>query len=87
VGGAVGRLDTASGHCSGSQQALSDFIIKAGTTIPKGAEKRERLWPLLPSRFIGDEALDPTPPDERTGVSWSEERRNARLETNRAKAA
>jgi hypothetical protein len=76
-----------SDHLRASQQTLSDFIIKAGTAIPKGAEKRERLWPLLPSRFIGDEALDPTPPDKRTGVSWSEERRKARVETNRAKAA
>jgi hypothetical protein len=61
-----------------SQETLSEFIIDAGTAAPKDGSKRERAWPLLPSRRIGDEVLDPTPPDPRMGVGWSDARREAR---------
>jgi len=48
-------------------ETLSDFIIKSGTAPPKDGAKRERAWPLLASRRIGDDVLDPTPPDPREG--------------------
>jgi hypothetical protein len=64
-------------HLRASQQTLSDFITKAGTPPLKAGAKRERIWPRLPSRFIGDDMLDPIPPDPREGVGWSEERRQA----------
>ena len=54
-------------HLRASQQTLSDFIIKSGTAPPKDGSKRERVWPLLASRRIGDDDLDPTPPDPREG--------------------
>jgi hypothetical protein len=60
-----------------SQETLSDFIIEAGTAASKDGSKRERAWPLLASRRIGDQVYDPTPPDPRTGVGWSEARREA----------
>ena len=62
-------------HLRASQQTLSTFIAKAGAPTSKAGEKPKRVWPKLPSRMIGDEVLDPTPPDPREGVGWSEERR------------
>ena len=76
-----------SDHLRSSQQALSDYMIAAGAAAPKGGSKRERLWPRLPSRRIGDEQLDPTPPDPRVGVPWSEENRSTRLAAKLARAA
>lgn len=55
-------------HLRRSQQALSTFIVRTGTALPKGAEARERAWPLLPSRRIGDPEFDPTPPNPLLGV-------------------
>jgi integrase len=69
-----------SDHLRASQQALSDYFIAAGTVPAKDGSKRERVWPLLQSRRIGDDLLDPTPPDKREGVPWSVERRAARAE-------
>lgn len=65
-------------HLRASQQTLSDYMIAAGAALAKDGAPRERAWPLLPSRRIGDEVLDPTPPDPRVGVGWSDERRAAR---------
>lgn len=76
-----------SDHLRGSQQALSDFMIAAGAVYLKGEFKRERIWPLLPSRRIGDEELDPAPPDPRTGVRWSEENGRARSAAKLSRAA
>jgi integrase len=75
-----------SDHLRASQQALSDYMIAAGTAAPKDGSKRERVWPLLSSRRIGDEQLDPTPPDPRSGIPWSAENRRARA-AKRAQAA
>jgi integrase len=76
-----------SDHLRASQQALSDFMIAAGTAPPKGDSKRERMWPLLPSRRIGDDELDPTPLDPRVGQPWSEENRRVRIAAKLARAA
>lgn len=64
-------------HLRASQQALSDYMIAAGAAPAKDGSPRERVWPVLPSRRIGDETLDPTPPDPRRGVEWSDSRRKA----------
>jgi hypothetical protein len=55
-------------HLRRSQQALSTYIFKTGTALSKGADVRARAWPELPSRRIGDEILDPTPPNPLLGV-------------------
>lgn len=65
-------------HLRASQQVLSDYMVAAGTAAAKDESPRERAWPLLASRRIGDEVLDPTLPDRRVGVPWSAERREAR---------
>ncbi|MGH6910939.1 MAG: integrase, partial [Phenylobacterium sp.] len=62
-------------HLRASQQALSAYMVAAGTAPAKDGTAPERAWPLLPSRHIGDEVLDPTPPDPRLGVPWSAVRR------------
>ena len=76
-----------SDHLRASQQALSDFMIAAGTAAPKDGSKRERIWPLLPSRRIGDGELDPTPLDPRVGQPWSEENRRLRIAAKLARPA
>jgi hypothetical protein len=65
--GYITRSKLLNDHLRASQQTLSDFIIKAGTTAPKDGSKRERAWPLLAARRIGDDKFDPTPPDPREG--------------------
>ena len=65
--GYITRSKLLNDHLRASQQTLSEFIIKSGTTPPRDGSKRERAWPLLASRRIGDEELDPTPPDPRLG--------------------
>ena len=65
-------------HLRTAQQTLSSYILAAAAGRPKAAATPQRAWPHLPSRRIGDEAMDPTPPDRRMGVSWSPERRGAR---------
>jgi hypothetical protein len=74
-----------SDHLRGAQQKLSNYIVAAGTAPPKGVAKRERAWPRLPSRFIGDDIRDPTPPDPRLGVPIGPRRKKA--EESEAKAA
>jgi hypothetical protein len=65
--GYITRSKLLNDHLRASQQTLSEFIIKSGTTPPKDGSKRERAWPLLAARRIGDDQLDPTPPDPREG--------------------
>ncbi|THD60652.1 MAG: DUF4102 domain-containing protein [Phenylobacterium sp.] len=66
--GYITRSKLLDDHLRSAQQRLSDHVIAAGTAPPKDGSPRERAWPLLPSRKIGDERLDPTPPDPRLGV-------------------
>ena len=75
--GYITRDKLMSDHLRVAQQKLSQHIVAAGLPPLKADTKRERVWPRLPSRFIGDDVLDPTPPDPREGVGWSEERRQA----------
>lgn len=75
--GYITRDKLMSDHLRVAQQKLSQHIVAAGLPPLKVDAKRERVWPRLPSRFIGDDVLDPTPPDPREGVGWSEERRQA----------
>lgn len=66
--GYITRDKLMSRHLRTAQQKLSDYIFAAGATEPKDCSPRERVWPRLPSRCIGDDTLDPTPPDPRLGV-------------------
>jgi integrase len=65
--GYITRAKLLNDHLRAAQQKLSDFIVVSGMTLPKGAQA-ERVWPRLPSRRLGDERVDPTPPDPRLGV-------------------
>jgi hypothetical protein len=66
--GYITRDKLLSDHLRAAQQKLTDYVMAAGTPPPKDGSKRERTWPRLPSRRIGDETFDPTPPDPRLGV-------------------
>jgi len=66
--GYITRAKLLSDHLRGAQQKLSDFIIESGTPLPKDGSPRERAWPRLGSRQIGNAIADPTPPDPRIGV-------------------
>lgn len=66
--GYISRSKLLNDHLRASQQTLSDYIIAAGTAPPKDCSRRERAWPRLAARRIGDDLLDPTPPDPRLGV-------------------
>lgn len=74
-------------HLRAAQQKLSTYILTAGTPVPKNGVVRERVWPSLPSRRVGDEVLDPTPPDPRVGVPWGLKRRGALPDPTDRKAA
>jgi integrase len=63
-------------HLRHAQQALSTYIVGAGAIPSKGRPPRERVWPCLASRHIGDPALDPTPPDPRFGVPLGPRKRS-----------
>lgn len=65
--GYITRDKLMSDHLRTAQQRLSDYIVAAGTAPAKDGSKRERSWPKLPARRIGDVLLDPTPPDPRFG--------------------
>ena len=78
--GYITRSKLLNDHLRSAQQRLSDHIIAAGSAPAKDGSARERDWPLLPSRRIGDAVLDPTPPDRRMGVGWSDARRAERRE-------
>lgn len=75
--GYITREKLMSDHLRKAQQTLSTYIVTAGLTPRKGAAALERRWPKLAARRIGDAQLDPTPPDPREGVGWSDERRLA----------
>jgi hypothetical protein len=66
--GYITRSKLLNDHLRSAQQRLSDHIIAAGTAPSKDGSPRQRAWPLLPARRIGDEILDPTLPDPRLGV-------------------
>jgi integrase len=66
--GYITRSKLLNDHLRSAQQRLSDHIIAAGTAPAKDGSPQERLWPMLASRRIGDEARDPTPPDPRLGM-------------------
>jgi integrase len=66
--GYITRDKLLSDHLRGAQQKLSDYIFEAGAIPPKGGAIQERAWPRIASRRIGDDVLDPTPPDPRAGV-------------------
>ena len=65
--GYITRAKLLGDHLRAAQEGLSAFIIEHGTRT-KGSSARERAWPYLPSRKIGNEVLDPTPPDPRLGM-------------------
>lgn len=67
--GYITRDKLLSDHLRSAQQKLSDHIVAAGGGAPKDGSPRERVWPRLASRRIGDDVLDPTPPDPRIGVA------------------
>ena len=64
-------------HLRHAQQALSTYIVGAGAMPAKGNPPRERAWPRLPSRRMGDPILDPTLPDPRLGVPLGPRKRDA----------
>jgi len=66
--GYITRDKLMSDHLRAAQQKLSHYIVSAGMAPAKGGRPRERVWPRLPSRRIGEEGFDPTPPDPRLGV-------------------
>ena len=59
---------------AGSESAM---LMRAALAL-NDLVSRDRNDGVLPSRRIGDTLLDPTPPDRRVGVGWSEARREAR---------
>lgn len=63
-------------HLRHAQQTLSTYIVGAGATRPKGRPARERTWPRVPSRRMGDPAIDPTLLDPRLGVALGPRKRN-----------
>lgn len=65
--GYITRAKLLGGHLLSAQEKLSRFIIEMGRSRRRNEPQAERAWPLLPSRRIGDPALDPTPPDPRLG--------------------
>lgn len=85
--GYITRSKLLNDHLRASQQTLSDFIIKSGTTPPKDGLKCERVWPLLAARRIGDDHLDPTPPDPREGKPMGPRKAKAAEATDSAQAA
>jgi len=85
--GYITRSKLLNDHLRASQQTLSDFIIKSGTAPPKDGSKRERVWPLLAARRIGDDQLDPTPPDPREGKALGPRKARTAEGVEPAKAA
>jgi integrase len=75
--GYITRDKLMSDHLRHAQQALSTYIVEAAAKAPRGGAARERIWPRLPSRWMGDPSLDPTPPDPRLGVPLRPRKRNA----------
>lgn len=68
--GYITRAKLLGGHLLTAQEKLSRFIIDMGRARRRNEPAPERVWPLLPSRKIGDPILDPTPPDPRIGMGY-----------------
>jgi hypothetical protein len=85
--GYITRSKLLNDHLRLAQQRLSDHIIAAGTAASKDGSPRERAWPLLPSRRIGDERIDPAPPDPRLGVALGSRKGRAGMANNMSEAA
>jgi hypothetical protein len=66
--GYITRSKLLNNHLRSAQQRLSDLIIGAATAPSKPGSQKQRVWPRLPARRIGDDALDPLPSDPRLGV-------------------
>jgi hypothetical protein len=66
--GDITRAKLLGDHLRAVQEGLSAFIIDHGLRR-KGGTPPERTWPNLPSRRIGDQTMDPTPPDPRIGIT------------------
>jgi integrase len=65
--GYITRAKLLGDHLRTAQERLSRFMIE--NSAPGNADlPPERAWPMLPSRRIADERLDPTPPDPRIGA-------------------
>jgi integrase len=64
--GYITRAKLLGDHLRAAQEGLSGFILRYGKPR-RGDPPKERAWPNLPSRRIGDPLLDPTPPDPRIG--------------------
>ena len=65
--GYITRAKLLGDHLRAAQEGLSEFILRHGEPRHADAPK-ERAWPNLSSRRIGDPELDPTPPDPRIGM-------------------
>jgi hypothetical protein len=65
--GYITRAKLLGDHLRTAQERLSRFMIE-NSAAGKSDPPPERVWPMLPSRRIADERLDPTPPDPRVGV-------------------
>jgi hypothetical protein len=73
--GYITRAKLLSNHLLTAQEKLSRFIIDMGRARRRNEPPPERMWPLLPSRKIGDPILDPTPPDPRIGQHFGGRRK------------
>lgn len=73
--GYITRAKLLGDHLRSAQERLSRLIVERGVGV-LSEEARERSWPQLPSRRIGDAVLDPTPPDPRQGVPLGPRRRS-----------
>ena len=68
--GYITRAKLLGDHLRAAQEGLSEFILKHGEPR-RGDPPKERAWPNLPSRRVGDSLLDPTPLDPRIGKKLS----------------
>jgi hypothetical protein len=75
--GYITRDKLMSDHLRAAQQKLSSYIFSAGTVPRRDGATRERPWPKLASRRIGDDAFDPTPPNPNLGRPSGPRKRRA----------
>jgi integrase len=62
--GYITRAKLITGHLRDAQSKLSRLAIDRGTA--RGPDSEGRIWPLLPSRKIGDPTIDLVAPDPRS---------------------